>query len=291
MQPYSGGSNSSGSSSVGSTGFGTALVGGYNAGMGIFQNMLTNRYQKQASETAWQRELELYHYNNWYNSPAQQMQRYRDAGLNPALMYGLGPGTASGNATATPRYQKPDLKMKFDSDIAGTMNLMAQTGVAQANKEYIEARTQHEGQKQILTEIQQSIRMYDERIRELETSATPRRLDQEAAQRAITYEKTASQRDLNIRNLFNAREYEKLLKERQGMYGLQKMLLAQNIANLTIQNRYLPASQLTNIIAKSVGTAAGAFVGGATGMSQLGKLSKTKLPKNIGKFISANKNF
>lgn len=36
---------------------------------------------------------------NEYNSPAAQMQRYRDAGLNPALMYGTGGGNAGSIAT------------------------------------------------------------------------------------------------------------------------------------------------------------------------------------------------
>lgn len=37
--------------------------------------------------------LEMWRRNNEYNSPASQMQRYKDAGLNPALIYG-----SSGNA-------------------------------------------------------------------------------------------------------------------------------------------------------------------------------------------------
>lgn len=45
-------------------------------------------YQKQAAEIGWQRQLEAWNMENEYNSPAAQMQRYQDAGLNPNLIYG-----------------------------------------------------------------------------------------------------------------------------------------------------------------------------------------------------------
>lgn len=43
--------------------------------------------------------IDLWNMQNEYNTPAAQMQRYKDAGLNPNLIYGSGSGS-SGNATA-----------------------------------------------------------------------------------------------------------------------------------------------------------------------------------------------
>lgn len=43
--------------------------------------------------------IDLWNMQNNYNTPAAQMQRYKDAGLNPNLIYGSGSGS-SGNATA-----------------------------------------------------------------------------------------------------------------------------------------------------------------------------------------------
>lgn len=43
--------------------------------------------------------IDLWNMQNDYNTPAAQMQRYKDAGLNPNLIYGSGSGS-SGNATA-----------------------------------------------------------------------------------------------------------------------------------------------------------------------------------------------
>lgn len=52
------------------------------------------KYQSELSEDAWNKQ-------NEYNSPLSQMQRYRDAGLNPNLIYG-GSGSVSGNAESMP---------------------------------------------------------------------------------------------------------------------------------------------------------------------------------------------
>lgn len=48
-----------------------------------------------AATTAYLRQQELIDKQNLYNSPVQQMERYRAAGLNPYLMYGEGGGTVS----------------------------------------------------------------------------------------------------------------------------------------------------------------------------------------------------
>jgi hypothetical protein len=47
----------------------------------------------------------MWNMQNEYNSPEAQMDRYREAGLNPNLIYGNG-SSSSGNATETPQYQQ-----------------------------------------------------------------------------------------------------------------------------------------------------------------------------------------
>lgn len=48
---------------------------------------------------------EMMHYQNWYNSPTEQMKRYSAAGLNPNLIYGNGSSSAGNmsNAPTAPR--------------------------------------------------------------------------------------------------------------------------------------------------------------------------------------------
>ena len=45
---------------------------------------------------------QMFDYQNAYNTPKAQMQRLKDAGLNPALMYGQG---TTGNAQGYPQIQ------------------------------------------------------------------------------------------------------------------------------------------------------------------------------------------
>lgn len=105
-------------------GLGTAIgaIGG--AAVSAIGNWFGNKSNRKASREAFERESkfareerlaqqqwieQMYEKNNSYNSPAAQMQRLKDAGLNPDLMYSRGD---VGNATApeapqqamTPRY-------------------------------------------------------------------------------------------------------------------------------------------------------------------------------------------
>lgn len=71
---------------------------------------LTIRANKEAAELAYQRQQEMWHMQNAYNSPQAQMQRYQDAGLNPHLIYGQG---SPGNASNMPQYQPPDYQYQY----------------------------------------------------------------------------------------------------------------------------------------------------------------------------------
>lgn len=60
-------------------------------------------YQAQWNEQMWNRQ-------NEYNTPSAQMQRFKEAGLNPNLIYGQG---SPGNATGAPSY--PEVKQTAPS--------------------------------------------------------------------------------------------------------------------------------------------------------------------------------
>ncbi len=68
-------------------------VGMYNQGL---------EFNKAEAQRARDYNTSMLHYQNAYNTPAQQIQRMRAAGLNPDLMYGngqLGASSASGNGS------------------------------------------------------------------------------------------------------------------------------------------------------------------------------------------------
>lgn len=262
--------------------FGSGLLGGFNVGVGILQSAQQNKYQKEAAEEAWKREVEMWNMQNMYNTPEQQMKRYLEAGLNPNLIYGGGSATA-GLATHMPRYQKPDYKFKMDPDLVGTMSGLQNTKLSMANQQYVEAKTQHEGQKQVLTEINAQLKDTQNRLLKIEEQF---KFEKEYYGRNIL---KWTDQERQIHN-YNLNLKGQLIEEQAGLYNLRKALLAQQVVQLQMINKYLPADQVTSIISRSLGTAAGAFVGGTLGVRNISKLKGVKLPKNFGE-IKPNYNF
>lgn len=75
------------------------------------------RARKEEAELAYQRSIEMWHMQNAYNSPEEQMKRFGAAGLNPHLIYGQG---SSGNANQMPQYQPPNIQMQGASPPYGS---------------------------------------------------------------------------------------------------------------------------------------------------------------------------
>lgn len=65
---------------------------------------------KAEAELAYQRQVEMWHMQNAYNSPEEQMRRFGAAGLNPHLIYGQG---GPGNASDMPKYQPADMQYRY----------------------------------------------------------------------------------------------------------------------------------------------------------------------------------
>lgn len=61
---------------------------------------------------AYQRQVMMWHMQNKYNSPEQQMARFGAAGLNPHLIYGQG---NAGNASSTPSYNPPNIQYRYEA--------------------------------------------------------------------------------------------------------------------------------------------------------------------------------
>lgn len=72
--------------------------------------------QKAEAELAYQRQVEMWHMQNAYNSPAEQMKRFGAAGLNPHLIYGQG---NAGNAGSMPQYHAPNLQYRYAAPTYG----------------------------------------------------------------------------------------------------------------------------------------------------------------------------
>ena len=93
-----------------------------------------NQGQMDLAKYQNEQNIKMWNMNNEYNTPAMQMQRMQEAGLNPNLMYGQG---TTGNAssapdTMTPQMTKPDLSYQYVAD--------AGKSVGDAVQSYIQAQ-------------------------------------------------------------------------------------------------------------------------------------------------------
>lgn len=81
------------------SGFGFSdLIGGIGSLLGIGGQAMSNRAQAKENEKNRQFALDMWNAENAYNDPSAMMQRFTNAGLNPALIYGDGASTLSAHA-------------------------------------------------------------------------------------------------------------------------------------------------------------------------------------------------
>lgn len=99
---------------------GPLALAGITAATSLFQNLFNRHYQKE---------------QNAYNSPASQMQRYKDAGLNPNLVYTQG---TPGNQTSPFMVSVPDVSQTYNQSRMADY----QTSALEAKTEQTRAQTE-----------------------------------------------------------------------------------------------------------------------------------------------------
>ena len=91
----------------------TAAVSG---GAGILGNIVGGLFGRSLQKYQNEWNLEMWHRQNEYNSPIQQMARYQEAGLNPNLIYSQGsPGNSQSMPTSAENKYQPDMSFVGDS--------------------------------------------------------------------------------------------------------------------------------------------------------------------------------
>ncbi len=90
---------------------GAALLG---TGANVYAGGRMNKKTREWSEKMYERQkndnIDFWNTQNTYNSPAAQMQRLKDANLNPHLAYGNGSVANTGGSISSPHYSTPDQK-------------------------------------------------------------------------------------------------------------------------------------------------------------------------------------
>lgn len=115
-------------------GFASGIGGGViGLGADIIGGSIGNKARRDEADRAFKRSKEMFDYQNRYNTPAKQMERLKEAGLNPALMYGQG---TTGNAQGFPQ-QAPAQQM----NVAGANSLANALLFSQVEKTKAETDT------------------------------------------------------------------------------------------------------------------------------------------------------
>lgn len=119
------------------------------AGLGLATNYLTSTYnnhlQQGFADDAFAKNLEMWHLQNAYNSPLAQMQRLRDAGLNPNLMYSQGTVGNAGAVGAYPTVNNSDMTTDGLLAFQNMANLDAQHELLAQQIELAKMQTMQKG--------------------------------------------------------------------------------------------------------------------------------------------------
>jgi soluble cytochrome b562 len=142
-----------------------------------FQREMTDK------ERAWN--VEDRDFNNAYNTPAQQMQRYKEAGLNPNLIYGQGTPAISeaprGTTTHASDQQAPRIDNNFMVPIMQGFMDMIKTNNLKAQTDLLEKQQQLAQSNINLNEVKTSAEQW-----QMDRSRDFSSLDKELLQAAIT---------------------------------------------------------------------------------------------------------
>lgn len=85
----------------------------------------TIQANKELAKYSYSKDLEMWERANAYDNPAAQMQRLKDAGLNPNLVYGS--GSVTGNSSSTlPKYQTPRVDYNYEPAVQNVGGVLDQ---------------------------------------------------------------------------------------------------------------------------------------------------------------------
>lgn len=140
--------------------FGSILGGLFNLGQAIFDRTrlgYETSPQKRAFNDSVRHEQKIFERDSKYNSPAEQMKRFDEAGLNPNLIYGQGtPGITSGsNVQASGNVERLDVMSRIMESVAFNKEMDLKDATIEqvrANTRLIEERAGSEDWKQLRLE-------------------------------------------------------------------------------------------------------------------------------------------
>lgn len=132
--------------------FGGDLI---SAGGSMFSSLFSSIAQREAEERQWKRTVKMWNMNNEYNKPVNQVLRLKEAGLNPALLYGNGSSsTGNSGSAAKPSFTASQSPLNF----ADVVDRVMQMRLMSKQLEFIDSQIEGKRKQNNLLDTQQSFK-------------------------------------------------------------------------------------------------------------------------------------
>jgi len=223
------------------------LTAGIGAVAGLFGQGIGNAASKRAATVAFKRQKELFDYQNAYNTPAKQMERLKQAGLNPALMYGQG---NTGNATGFAGVQQAKT---HGVDLAQSVATGAQMSLLNSQRKLNEANAGYQAIAGAVKAGEYGIAKEMSKYQMDNLSASTSKMTQEVenlrSQKGLTDQNILNQKTVNALN----NEY--LKNEKKGMHKGNMLASVMKIFNLDMtkaEDRLIAQSVIGALVGSQV---------------------------------------
>lgn len=175
---------------------GSSLLGqGINAASQGSMNRKTRDFQREMYERQRVDSLNDWQMQNVYNSPAEQMKRFTEAGLNPNLIYGSANNTTATVRSSTPGTWNPQPSNLDLSQVGGALMDIYDARMKQAQTNNLEQQLETSKQQTLLTAAQTANTLANTGKLSVDTEAGKFHLQQ--AQKLSDYVLEKAQADLS----------------------------------------------------------------------------------------------
>lgn len=120
------------------------------------QNRLQREHERALADFAYNKDLEMWNRANKYNTPLMQMKRFKEAGLNPNMIYGSKSGITGNTVAQMPKYSPP--RQNFDvrfPNVAQNIQSFQNLNLRQAQIDNIRSRTELNTQQQAIRRVEE----------------------------------------------------------------------------------------------------------------------------------------